>query len=152
MKRFISLFAAAAVAVLSVSGCYTESTDVIYSISFPVKEYSFTNLGGSGTLKQTLNEIQDAVSECSETYASEWIVTITNGKYSSADGNATSKYEAALAAFRKVEAEAKAKVDALPAGTKGAFTYTQGIKLSRFNSGSGDTVLQEYEFTISYGE
>jgi 1,4-alpha-glucan branching enzyme len=150
MKRFISLFAAAAVAILSVSGCYTESTEALYSIIFSIGNQHEYFRTGSEEAEKALDEIKTNVNTFTKSSAAEWKETIKNKDFSSADASAKARYESVLAEFKKLETESKAKIAALPTGLPATIDYTWNIKLERWAPDGNSADLDQYSFTITY--
>ena len=150
MKRFITLFAAAAVAVLAVSGCYTESTEALYDITFTIGDQVQTFWSGSEEAEKTLEEIKTSVNTFTKSSAAEWKQTVKNNDFDSADASARSRYQSTLAEFQKLEADVKAKAAAITPGLKASFSYTYVIKLTRWAPNGNTADLEKYSFTVSY--
>ncbi len=150
MKSFISLFTAAAMAILSVSSCYTESTDALYSITFPIGNQHESFRTGSEEAKKALSEIKASINAFTESSAAEWKETIKNNNFSSADASAKARYESVLTEFHKIEADAKAKAAAITPGLKASFSCTYSIKLNRWAPDGNSADLEQYSFTITY--
>lgn len=152
MKRFITLFAAAAVAVLSVSSCYTESTEALYDLYFTIGDESQSFGLGADEAEKALSEIESSVNTFTKASTVEWKETVKNNDFSSADASARARYQSVLTEFQKLEADVKAKAAAITPGLKASFSYTYIIKLKRWAPNGNDAELEQYSFTVSYQE
>lgn len=148
MKKFFIILAAALSFCLT--GCYSSSTDVIYSVTL-----SNTGEGGiaafSDKTREAYSNINKKLTAFSNEYCSEWIETVENNKFSKKDDAAKSKFNTAVKAFESVKSECDAIVNSLPSSKYDAFAICVTLEAKRYSDGE-DHVLDSMDAKFVYGD
>ncbi len=143
MKKFITILALAVVPFLF-TACGEKSMEgIVYEMGLRLDGGGRTGVM-TGEAYKVYEEIENSLSAFQK---ETWSETVEDNDFSAADAKAEAKYEAKLQELKKVEAEAKQKVDAL---TDKSFTFTiaNTLYLRRVRSGE-DKYLEEYSINIS---
>ena len=150
MKKFILILAA----MVCLTSCMTERTDVIYSLKLAYVSGSFTSLSVDGSSNEAAKAAYDKINEKVKTFKSQytredWVENVRNGKYSKADKNAKALFNTASSALDDLQKECNDIVKNIPSGLKAEFELEYLLVLSRYVDAK-DTVIDQKTFSVEY--
>lgn len=148
MKKFIIILAA--VLSFCLAGCYYSSTDVIYNVTLSYSGES-GYMATSNKTREAYGQINSKLNDFSHEYCSEWIETIENGRFSSKDKSAKSKFNTAAKAFESVKSECEAIISSLPSSQYDSFCISVSLVVKRYNDGE-DHILDSVDAKFVYGD